>query len=124
MAETVEEAKLARDAVLGTGQVVQMGSQWLSDPVQRKVRDLVRSGALGQVTKIEQCWNDNNQAAYEEPKILYSYSSSYANRFGDHSLIRGKEATLYAHGGEGSPRWLLTTGRTACGRAARRRTGT
>ncbi len=203
MAETVEEAKRARDAVLGTGQVVQMGSQWLSDPVQRKVRDLVRSGALGQVTKIEQGWNDNNHrwhdpddpdvhsireedtdwkrwllgrpsrpfdpwtyfefrifkdfsggitsqwmshgiglvhfytdtaipdsmvanggifgwpdirenpdtfsalATYDEPKILYSYSSSYANRFGDYSLIRGKEATLYAHGGEGSPRWFL-----------------
>ena len=60
MAESVEEAKLARDAVLGSRQVVQMGSQWLSDPVQQKVRDLVRSGALGQVTKIEQCWNDNN----------------------------------------------------------------
>jgi len=203
MAESVEEAKLARDAVLGSRQVVQMGSQWLSDPVQQKVRDLVRSGALGQVTKIEQCWNDNNHrwhdpddpdvhaireedtdwerwllgrpwrpfdprvyfefrifrdfsggitsqwmshgiglvhfytgtaipdtmvanggifgwedirenpdtfqalATYDEAKLLYSYASSYANRFGDHTVIRGKEATLYAHGGEGSPRWFL-----------------
>jgi hypothetical protein len=46
-------------------------------------------------------------ATYDEAKILYSYSSSYANRFGDYSLIRGKDATLYAHGGEGSPRWFL-----------------
>jgi len=203
MAETVEEAKIARDAVLGSKQVVQMGSQWLSDPVQRKVRDLVRSGALGQVTKIEQCWNDNNHrwhdpddpdvhaireedtdwkrwllgrpwrpfdpwayfefrifrefsggitsqwmshaiglvhfytdtaipdtmvsnggifgwpdirenpdtfqalATYEDAKLLYSYASSYANRFGDHTVIRGKDATLYAQGGEGSPRWFL-----------------
>lgn len=203
MAENLEEARLARDAVLASRQVVQMGSQWVSDPVQRKVRDIVRSGALGQVTKIEQSWNDNNHrwhepddpdvhaireedtdwdrwllgrrprpfdpwtyfefrifkdfsggitsqwmshgiglvhfytdtaipdsmvanggifgwpdirenpdtfsalATYDEPGILYSYSSSYANRFGDYSLIRGKDATLYAHGGEGSPRWLL-----------------
>jgi predicted dehydrogenase len=203
MAETVEEAKVARDAVLGSRQVVQMGSQWLSDPVQQKVRALVRSGALGRVTKIEQSWNDNNHrwhdpedpdvrslreedtdwkrwlmgrrwrpfdprvyfefrivrdfsggitsqwmshgiglvhfytdtaipdsmvanggifgwedvrenpdtfsalSTYDEAKLLYSYSSSYANRFGDYSLIRGKDASLYAHGGEGSPRWFL-----------------
>ncbi len=203
MAENLEEARRARDAVLGSGQVVQMGSQWVSDPVQRKVRDIVRSGALGEITKIEQSWNDNNHrwhdpddpdvrsireedtdwnrwllgrsprpfdpwtyfefrifedfsggitsqwmshgiglvhfytdtaipdsmvasggifgwpdirqnpdtfsalANYEEPRFLYSYSSSYANRFGDYSLIRGNNATLYAHGGEGSPRWFL-----------------
>ena len=199
----VADAKLARDAVRKSTQVVQMGSQWLSDPIQIKVRDIVRSGRLGQITKISQCWNDNNHrwhepddpdikalreedtdwnrwllgrksrpfdptvyfefrifkdysggitsqwmshgiglvhfytdtaipdtmaasggifgwpdvrenpdtfqalATYEKEKFLYSYSSSYANKFGDHSLIRGKDATLYAHGGEGSPRWFL-----------------
>jgi len=203
MAEDLEDARLARDTVLGSPQVVQMGSQWVSDPVQLRVRDIVRSGALGQVTKIEQCWNDNNHrwhdpgdpdvhairetdtdwtrwllgkpdrpfdpwtyfefrifrdfsggitsqwmshgiglvhfytdtaipdtmvanggifgwpdirqnpdtltalATYDDRGFLYSYSSSYANRFGDHTVIRGKEATLYAHGGEGSPRWFL-----------------
>jgi predicted dehydrogenase len=60
MAIDLDEAKLARDAVLKSGRVAQMGSQWVSDPVQRKVRDIVRSGKLGQVTKIEQVWNDNN----------------------------------------------------------------
>ena len=37
-----------------------LGSQWISDPIQLKVRDIVRSGKLGQITKIEQVWNDNN----------------------------------------------------------------
>ena len=202
MAESVEDAKLAREAVLGSKQVVQMGSQWVSEPVQRKVREIVRSGKLGQITKIEQVWNDNgprwhnpenpNVAAireedtdwkrwlqgkpyvpfdpwkyfefrifrdysggitsqwmshaiglvhfytdnaipdsmvsnggifgwpdirqnpdtfqaladYNDAKFLYSYSSSYANKFGDYSLIRGKEGSLFAHGGEGSPRWF------------------
>jgi hypothetical protein len=27
--------------------------------------------------------------------------------FGDYSCIRGKEGTLFAHGGEGSPRWFF-----------------
>ena len=37
MAETLEDAKLARAAVVGSKQVVQMGSQWVSEPVQRKI---------------------------------------------------------------------------------------
>lgn len=60
MAIDVEEAKFARNSVIASKQVVQMGSEWLSDPIQRKVRDIVRSGRLGQITKIEQVWNDNN----------------------------------------------------------------
>jgi len=203
MALDVEEAKLARAAVIESGRVVQNGVQWLSDPYQIKVRDLVRSGKLGHVTKIEQVWGDNNHrwhdpndpdvaaiqekdtdwkrwllgkadrpfnpwtyfefrifrdfsggissqwmshgidlvhfytgtafpdsmvagggifhwndirenpdtfqalATYDEPKFMYSYSSTYANRFGDYTCIRGTEATLYAQGGEGSPRWFL-----------------
>jgi predicted dehydrogenase len=203
MALDVEEAKLARKAVLASKQVVQNGSQWLSDPYHIRVRDIIRSGRLGEITKIEQVWNDNNHrwhvpddpdvaaireeetdwsawlldkpyrpfdrrayfefrifrdfsggitsqwmshgigivhfftdtaipdtmvasggifgwpdirqnpdtfqalATYEDAGILHSFSSSYANRFGDHTCIRGKEATLYAQGGEGSPRWFL-----------------
>ncbi len=203
MADSVSDAKLARAAVLGSKQVVQMGSQWLSDPIQRKIRDIVRSGRLGQITKVEQVWNDNGPrwhnpknpkvaaireedtdwnrwllgkphipfnpwkycefrifkdysggitsqwmshaiglmhfytdtqipdsmvanggifgwpdmrenpdtfqalATYKDPNMLYSYSSSYANKFGDYSCIRGKEGTLFAHGGEGSPRWFF-----------------
>ena len=61
----VADAKLARDAVRKSTQVVQMGSQWLSDPIQIKVRDIVRSGRLGQITKISQCWNDNNHRWHE-----------------------------------------------------------
>jgi predicted dehydrogenase len=199
----VEDAKLARSAVLASKQVVQMGSQWVSDPIQKKVRDIVRSGKLGQITKIDQVWNDNNPrwhvpndpdvaairesdtdwkrwllgkpyvpfdpwkyfefrifrdysggitsqwmshgsglvhfytdtaipdsmvanggifgwpdirqnpdtfqalATYDDAKFLYSYNSNYASMFGDYTCIRGKDATLFAHGGEGSSRWFL-----------------
>ncbi|MFC1563042.1 Gfo/Idh/MocA family protein [candidate division KSB1 bacterium] len=203
MAQDIEEAKLARDTVLASKQVVQMGSQWVSEPIQIKVREIVRSGKLGQITKIEQVWNDNNHrwhvpddrdvaaikeedtdwkrwllskpyrpfnpwayfefrifrdfsggitsqwmshgiglvhfytdtaipdtmvasggilgwpdirqnpdtfqalATYDEAKFLYSYTSNYANKFGDYSCIRGKDGTLFAHGGEGSSRWFF-----------------
>lgn len=203
MSTDVEDAKLARKAVLNSKQIVQMGSQWVSDPTQIKIREIVRSGRLGEITKIEQNWNDNKPrwhnpndrdvaairkedtdwnrwllgkpyrpfnpwmyfefrifrdfsggitsqwmshaiglvhfytdtaipdtmvanggifawpdirqnpdtfqalATYEDQHILYSYSSTYGNRFGDYSIIRGKDATLYAQGGEGSPRWFF-----------------
>jgi predicted dehydrogenase len=203
MAIDVEDAKLARKAVLESKQVAQMGSQWVSDPIQLKVREIIRSGKLGQITKIEQVWNDNNPrwhvpsdpdvaaireadtdwnrwllgkpyvpfdpwkyfefrifrdysggitsqwmshgsglvhfytdtaipdtmvanggifgwpdirqnpdtfqalATYEDAKMLYSYTSNYASMFGDYTCIRGKQGTLFAHGGEGSSRWFF-----------------
>ena len=46
MANTLEDAKLARDAVTASRQVVQMGSQWLSDPYQQQSpRDDPRAAA-------------------------------------------------------------------------------
>ena len=203
MAIDVYEAKLARSTVLASTQVVQCGSQWVSDPMQIKIRDIIRSGKLGQITKIEQVWNDNNPrwhviddpdvaairetdtdwnrwllgkpyvpfdpwkyfefrifrdysggitsqwmshgaglvhfytdtaipdsmeanggifgwpdirqnpdtfqalATFDEKKFLYSYASNYASMFGDYTCIRGKEGTLFAHGGEGSARWFF-----------------
>ena len=59
MANTLEDAKLARDAVRASSQVVQMGSQWLSCPYQQRVREMVRSGKLGKIVSISQSWNYN-----------------------------------------------------------------
>src|SRR6476646_6026347 len=59
MANTLEDAKLARDTVRGSKQIVQMGSQWLSCPYQQQVREIVRSGKLGKVVAIDQSWNFN-----------------------------------------------------------------
>jgi len=69
MANVLEEAKLARDTVLGSKQVVQMGSQWLSDPYQMAVRDLVRAGVLGKITRIEQVWNKNEERWRGRPEV-------------------------------------------------------
>jgi predicted dehydrogenase len=203
MAIDLDDAKLARKAVLDSKQVAQMGSQWVSEPIHIKIRDIVRSGKLGQITKIEQVWNDNGPrwhdpndpdiarlkqedtdwerwllgkpyvpfdpwkylefrifreysggitsqwmshgsglvhfytdtsipdsmvanggiyawpelrqnpdtfqalATYDNAKFMHSYTSNYANKFGDYTAIRGKEGTLFAQGGEGSARWFF-----------------
>jgi predicted dehydrogenase len=59
MANTLQDAKLARDTVVAGKQVVQMRSQWLSDPYQHQVREIVRSGQLGKIVSISQSWNWN-----------------------------------------------------------------
>ncbi|MBI4876364.1 MAG: Gfo/Idh/MocA family oxidoreductase [Acidobacteria bacterium] len=71
MANTLEDAKLARNTVLAGKQVVQMGSQWLSDPYQQRVREIVRSGKLGKIVSISQSWNFNGPRwhAPREPDI-------------------------------------------------------
>ena len=44
MSSDIEDAKLARKATLASSQVEQIGSQWLSDQKQMKVRDIVSFG--------------------------------------------------------------------------------
>ena len=60
-ANTLEDAKDARAAVKASKQVVQMGTQHRSQPYQRAVRDIIRSGRIGKVVKIAQEWDVNMQ---------------------------------------------------------------
>ncbi|MBV9081816.1 MAG: Gfo/Idh/MocA family oxidoreductase, partial [Acidobacteriaceae bacterium] len=57
MANVLEEAKAARDAVRSRGLIVQIGTQHRSEPYQIAARELVATGALGQVSKVEIVWN-------------------------------------------------------------------
>jgi predicted dehydrogenase len=201
MANTLDDAKLARDTVIASKQIVQMGSQWLTCPYQHRVREIIRSGKLGKIVTISQRWNyngprwhipkDENVAAIRERdtdwnrwllgrpsrpfdprayfefrifkdfsggitdqwyshgaglahfyldtfiaddtvsnggifawqdirenpdtfhcvstfannQVLYDYSTTFGNAYGDHTVIRGTRGTLYSPGGEGSPQW-------------------
>ena len=60
-ANVLSEAKQARDAVKASKQVVQMGSQHRSEPYQLAVRDIIRSGRIGDIVHIEQEWNVNEE---------------------------------------------------------------
>ncbi|HWQ54501.1 MAG TPA: Gfo/Idh/MocA family oxidoreductase [Bryobacteraceae bacterium] len=204
MANTLEDAKLARDTVKASKQVVQMGSQWLSDPYQHRVREMIREGKIGKVVSIDQSWNYNGPrwhtpldpnvadireqdtdwkrwllgrpdrpfnprvyfefrifkdfsggitdqwyshgsglvhfyldtfipddtvaaggifawhdvrenpdtfqclSTFHEKQVLYSYSTTFGNGWGDHTIIRGTRGTLHSPGGEGSPQWWFT----------------
>src|ERR1700753_1246106 len=58
-ANVLSEAKEARDTVKASKQMVQVGSQHRSEPYQLAVRDIIRSGRIGDIVHIEQEWNIN-----------------------------------------------------------------
>jgi predicted dehydrogenase len=60
MGNVLEEAKGARDAVLKAKTVVQVGTQHRSEPYPRAAHDLVQTGALGEISKIEIVWKYAN----------------------------------------------------------------
>ncbi len=57
MANDLAEAKAAREAVQRTGAIVQVGTQHRSEPYQIAAREFIKTGALGEVSKVEIVWN-------------------------------------------------------------------
>jgi predicted dehydrogenase len=57
MGNVLEELKAARAAVSKSGRIVQVGTQHRSEPYPRAAQELVHSGALGDVSKVEVVWN-------------------------------------------------------------------
>jgi predicted dehydrogenase len=69
MGNVLEEAKAARDAVLARNLIVQIGTQHRSEPYQIATRNLIRTGALGQVTKYEIVWNYHGPRWRGRPEV-------------------------------------------------------
>lgn len=57
MGNVLAEVQAARDATVTNNRIVQVGTQHRSEPYARAAHDLVRTGALGDVSKIEIVWN-------------------------------------------------------------------
>jgi len=69
MANNLDEAKAARDAVLKRNLVVQIGTQHRSEPYQIAARDLIKTGALGEVSKVEIVWNYHGPRWRGRPEV-------------------------------------------------------
>src|SRR6202140_2939999 len=57
MGNVLAEVKAARDAVIQAKTIVQVGTQHRSEPYQQAAHDVVRSGTLGDISKVEVVWN-------------------------------------------------------------------
>src|SRR5262245_59126623 len=69
MGNVLAEARAARDAVRATKRVVQVGTQHRSEPYPRAARELVRGGALGEVSKVEVEWNYHGPRWRGRPEV-------------------------------------------------------
>ncbi len=56
---TVDEGVEIVNAVKRTGKILQVGSQGMSTMIQRKAREIIRSGRLGKITMIRATYNRN-----------------------------------------------------------------
>jgi predicted dehydrogenase len=57
MGNVLDEVKAARDAVIANKRIVQVGTQHRSEPYPIAAHDLVQTGVLGDVSKVEIVWN-------------------------------------------------------------------
>ncbi len=69
MGNVLAEARAARDAVLARNLIVQVGAQHRSEPYQIAARDLIRTGALGEVSKYEIVWNYHGPRWRGRPEV-------------------------------------------------------
>jgi len=69
MGNVLSEVKAARDAVRQRKAIVQIGTQHRSEPYQLAAREVVRSGALGDVSKYEIVWNYNGPRWRGRPQV-------------------------------------------------------
>ncbi len=72
MGNVLAEVKAARDAVLEQKRIVQVGTQHRSEPYPKAAHDLVETGALGDVSKVEIVWNYHGPRwrGREETKLI------------------------------------------------------
>jgi predicted dehydrogenase len=69
MANDLEEAKAARDAVVKSNRIVQIGTQHRSEAYQIAVHDFIKTGALGEVSKVEIVWNYHGPRWRGRPEV-------------------------------------------------------
>jgi predicted dehydrogenase len=69
MGNVLEEVKAARDAVLQERLVVQVGTQHRSEPYPQAACELIQTGALGEVSKVEIVWNYHGPRWRGRPEV-------------------------------------------------------
>ena len=69
MGNVLSEAKAARDTVIQAKTITQIGTQHRSEPYPRAAQAIARSGALGDVSKVEIVWNYHGPRWRGRPEV-------------------------------------------------------
>lgn len=75
-AETMEDNRLAFDAVKESGIVCQIGSQRRSGPNYHKAFEFIKSGKFGDIKMVEMTWNVNQPGRWRRPELVSSIRES------------------------------------------------
>lgn len=62
MSRTIPEAKAIAETARETGRVLQVGSQWVSDPAYARAREMVQSGLAGPVVMAQSSYSSNHSS--------------------------------------------------------------
>lgn len=62
MSRTIPEAKAIAETARETGRVLQVGSQWVSDPAYARAREMVQNGLVGPVVMAQSSYSSNHAA--------------------------------------------------------------
>ncbi len=68
-AETMEDNRAAKEAVLRTGKIVQVGSQRRSGLNYHQANDFIKAGEFGDIVAVEMTWNVNQPGRWRLPKL-------------------------------------------------------
>ncbi len=60
MSRTIPEARAIAEAARDTGRILQVGSQWVSDPAYSRAREMVRDGLTGPVVMAQSSYSSNH----------------------------------------------------------------
>ncbi len=67
-AESMADARKAKEAIEKAGTIVQVGSQRRSAPNYHAANDFIRSGKFGDIVMVEMTWNVNQPGRWRRPK--------------------------------------------------------
>ena len=62
MSRTIPEAKAIAETARETGRVLQVGSQWVSDPAYSRAREMIRDGLTGPVVMAQSSYSSNHSS--------------------------------------------------------------
>jgi len=71
-AETMDDARAALKAVDASKKIVQIGSQRRSGANYIAAAEYIKSGAFGDITMVEMCWNVNQPGRWRRPGLVAS----------------------------------------------------
>jgi len=105
MAMTIPESRLVRDVVQKTGRVLQIGSQQRSWEQFRRACELVRSGRVGRLTRVE-IGLPTDPTAPDDPEQPVPANLEYDRWLGPTPLVYYTEQRVHPREGYDRPGWL------------------